>query len=572
MTSAAPAIMRDWVLHPAHAPEPSMELARAIGAPRAIGHVLWNRGVADPDAARRFLDPSLGDLHDPHGLLDLDRMLERLARALAAGERILVQGDYDVDGITSTFLMTTALRELGGDVVTRIPHRTRDGYGLTEAAVGEARSRGATLIVTVDCGITAVEAIAHARRHGIDVLITDHHEPGTRLPDAYAIVNPRRPGCGYAFKALAGVGVTYKVAEALLASRGMGERASEFLDVVALGTIADMVPLVGENRVLARHGLERLQHSRRPGLRALIEGVGLAGRAVTDSHVGFVIAPRMNAAGRMGSAEQALRLLFARDLGEGRACAESLEEENTRRRELDERAARDAGDRVLSELGWPACSGIVLWSEHWHPGVLGIVASRLVDRFHRPALLASVANGVARGSGRSAGGVHLTSVLEECSDLLESWGGHAFACGFTLPAARLPELHQRFEQLVKERLDPDQCVPRLAIDADLTIRECDEELARWMARVAPYGLQNPEPVFRVQNAVAESWSRVGDGRHVRVTVRDATGRADAIGFHLAEQAEPALQNRRCDFAFVPVRNEWMGHTRVQLRLRAVRPA
>ena len=566
--AAAPA----WVLHPAHDPEPADALARALGAPRAIGHVLWNRGMRDVDAARRFLDPSLGDLHDPGDLLDIDRAIERIERALQARERILVQGDYDVDGITSTFLMATALRDLGGDVVTRIPHRTRDGYGLTEAAAAEAHRQGARLIVTVDCGITAVAPIAHARTLGIDVLVTDHHEPGPRLPDAYAIVNPRRPGCGYPFKSLAGVGVTYKVVEALLAARGLGERATEFLDVVALGTIADMVPLVGENRVLARHGLAQLQNSSRPGLQALIEGVGLAGRPVTDSHVGFVLAPRMNAAGRMGSAEQALRLLFARDLGEGRACAESLEEENTRRRELDERAARNAGERVLAELGWPNCASIMLWSETWHPGVLGIVASRMVDRFQRPALLASVTNGVGRGSGRSAGGLHLTRVLEDCSDLLDSWGGHAFAAGFTARAERLPELRERFERLVGERLDTDKCVPRLALDADLELSECDDLLTDWMGRIAPHGLENPEPVFRARNVTVESWQRVGDGRHVRATVRDRTGRADVIGFGIAEQAEAALRQRQCDIAFVPVRNEWMGHSRLQLRLRGVRPA
>jgi single-stranded-DNA-specific exonuclease len=572
MTLSPGAVAPAWVLHPAHAPESADALARALGAPRAIGHVLWNRGVLEVAAARRFLEPSLGDLHDPGDLLDVDRAIERIERALEARERILVQGDYDVDGITSTFLMATALRQLGGDVVTRIPHRTRDGYGLTEAAAAEAHRQGARLIVTVDCGITAVAPIAHARTLGIDVLVTDHHEPGPRLPDAYAIVNPRRPGCRYSFKSLAGVGVTYKVVEALLAARGLRERAAEFLDVVALGTIADMVPLVGENRVLARHGLEQLQHSRRPGLQALIEGVGLAGRPVTDSHVGFVLAPRMNAAGRMGSAEQALRLLFARDLGEGRACAESLEEENTRRRELDERAAHNAGERVLAELGWPRCSSIMLWSESWHPGVLGIVASRMVDRFQRPTLLASVTHGVGRGSGRSAGGLHLTRVLEDCSDLLDSWGGHAFAAGFTARAERLPELRERFERLVGERLDPDACVPRLALDADLELGECDADLTGWMGRIAPHGLENPEPVFRARNVTVESWQRVGDGRHVRATVRDRTGRADVIGFGIAGQVEAALRQRHCDIAFVPMRNEWMGQTRVQLRLRGVRPA
>src|SRR6185436_7335424 len=329
-------------------------------------------------------------LHDPFQLLGLEAAAARIRKAIGEGEAILIQGDYDVDGITSTYILHTTLTALGANSSFRIPHRTRDGYGLTTAAVEEAQRLGCTLIVTVDCGITAVEAVARARELGIDTVITDHHEPPSLLPDAVAIVNPLRPGCPYPFKSLAGVGVTYKLVEVLLRDRGRGQRALEFLDVVALGTIADVVPLVGENRILATLGLERLNRTAHLGLRALIDQSGLSGRRVTSGQVAFVLAPRINAAGRMGHADQALRLLLARDEGEARACADSLEDDNERRRGFDEKAAIDAGERVERELHWPECASILLASEHWHPGVLGIVASRMVERFQRPALLVAM--------------------------------------------------------------------------------------------------------------------------------------------------------------------------------------
>ncbi|MGH7730934.1 MAG: single-stranded-DNA-specific exonuclease RecJ, partial [Candidatus Eiseniibacteriota bacterium] len=292
-------------MHPRSQPQRAALLARELGAPSAIGHALVNRGLSEPAEARQFLSPTLDDLHDPMMLLGLDRALERIQRALAGGEPILVQGDYDVDGITSTYLLLTTLRDLGGTTHWRIPHRTRDGYGLTPGAVEEARRLGCKLIVTVDCGITAVEPVASAKALGIDTVITDHHGPAATLPDACAVVNPLRPGCPYPFKSLAGVGVTYKLVEALLRERGRARRAEDFLDMVALGTIADVVPLVGENRILATLGLERLNRTRHLGLRALLERAGLAGRQVTSGQVAFVLAPRINAAGRMGDAGQA---------------------------------------------------------------------------------------------------------------------------------------------------------------------------------------------------------------------------------------------------------------------------
>jgi single-stranded-DNA-specific exonuclease len=562
----------EWVLHPRHAPALGLALAEQLGAPPAIGHALVHRGVNDAASAARFLTPSLDDLHDPSALLGLDDAVRRIRRALADRERILVQGDYDVDGITSTFLMVSTLRELGGDVVHRIPHRTRDGYGLSLAAVEEARAQGCRLIVTVDCGITAVEPVAAANAAGIDTVITDHHEPGPRLPDAAAVVNPRRPGDPYPFKSLAGVGVTFKLAQALWEGRGGIERVLPYLDVVALGTIADVVPLVDENRLLAREGLLRLQNSSRPGLAALIDSAGLSGKRITDGHIAFVLAPRINAAGRMGHAEQALRLLFARDRQEGASLADSLEEENTRRRTFDESAAREARERVVHELHWPDCSSIVLWSEHWHPGVLGIVASRLVERFQRPTLLIALDGEIARGSGRSAGGLDLTRVLEACDDLLVSYGGHAFAAGLTTTRERLPELRERFERLARERLDPASGAPRLVLDGDLRLAECDLALADWIERLAPFGLDNLEPVYRARELTVEAVSRVGDGKHLRLTVRDTSGTAEAIGFGMGERAADLSRGRRVEVAFTPTRNEWMGQARPQLRLKGVRPS
>jgi single-stranded-DNA-specific exonuclease len=562
----------EWSPHPRSQPQRALLLARELGAPPAIGHVLVNRGLIDVGQARQFLSPVLDDLHDPMLLLGLDRALERIGRALADGEPILVQGDYDVDGITSTYLLTTALGELGGTVHWRIPHRTRDGYGLTLGAVEEARRLGCRLIITVDCGITAVEAVAHARSLGIDTVITDHHEPGATLPDASAVVNPLRPGCPYPFKSLAGVGVTYKLVEALLRERGRARRAEDFLDVVALGTIADVVPLVGENRILATLGLERLNRTRHLGLRALLERAGLAGRKVTSGQVAFVLAPRINAAGRMGDASQALRLLLARDDGEARACAESLEDDNQRRRSFDEKAAAQAAELAGRELDWPRCASILLWSEDWHPGVLGIVASRMVERFQRPTVLVALDGDRGRGSGRSMPGLDLTRLLDGCGDLLEAYGGHALAAGLTVSRSRLPELRERFERLVRERMSPEEMVRRLEYDSAITLGECDHGLADWIERLAPHGLGNPEPVYHLPQVEVTSVAVVGGGKHLRLGVNDGTGAAEAIGFGFGDRAEAVRSAGRCALLGVPTRSEWNGTPRLQLKLKGLRPS
>jgi single-stranded-DNA-specific exonuclease len=557
------------VLHPAADAGRATALAGALGAPAVVGQLLLNRGVEDEAAARRFLDPAWEQLHDPYRLRGMAAAVERIAAAIEGAESILVHGDYDVDGVTSTFMLVATLRALGGRVEHRIPHRTRDGYGLSVEAVEAVAAAGVRLIVTVDCGITAHAPVRRAVELGVDVVVTDHHEPGRELPPAVAVINPHQPGCTYACRALAGVGVTFKLVQALLTRGGKGEWARRFLDVVALGTIADAVPLTGENRVFARLGLELLSHTHRPGLQALIELAGLSGREISAGQVAFQLAPRINAAGRMGSAEQALQLLFTRDPEEARVCARSLDEDNTRRRDLDERAQREVAERVEQELGWPDCWSIVLWSEHWHPGVLGIVASRMVERFQRPTLLVSLQEGWGRGSGRSVAGLDLTEVLTGCADLLEAYGGHAFAAGLTVARERLPELRRRIEDAVKSRLDPSAFAPRLLIDADLGLKECDLGLIGWLERLTPHGNDNAEPLFRAAEVGVDSVSRVGDGRHLKFRAHDAGGSAEAIAFGLGEQADALAARGRCALAYVPQRNVWQGQTRIQLKVKGV---
>jgi single-stranded-DNA-specific exonuclease len=566
----APAVIPQWTLNGRSDFKRAHDLAAALNAPPALGEALVNRGVATLEAARRFLDPSLDDLHDPSRLLDLDAATARIMRAIERGERILVHGDYDVDGITSTFLLYAVLMDLGAKAEYRIPHRTRDGYGLSLEAIEEAHRRQCTLVVTVDCGITAVEAVARAKALGIDTVITDHHEPTATLPDAIALVNPHRVGCEYPFKPLAGVGVTFKLVEALLRGRGGLERARQHLDVVALGTIADVVPLVGENRVLARLGLDRLNRGERLGLRALIDVAGLAGKRITSGQVAFVLAPRINAAGRMGNPEQGVRLLLSRDGNEAQSIAASLEEDNQRRRQFDENALIEAAAQVERDLGWPNCSSIMLWSDDWHPGVIGIVASRLVERFQRPTVLVALDGDRGRGSGRSLPGIDLNRLLTECGDLLEAYGGHAFAAGLTVRREQLPALRDRFETLVRDRITPDDCVPRLVIDGDLRLGDCTLELAEWLERLSPHGLDNPEPLFRARDVVVESATSVGGGKHMKLVVRDGTGRVEAIGFGLGDRTQAVARAGRCDLAFVPSRNEWMGETRIQLKIKGVK--
>jgi single-stranded-DNA-specific exonuclease len=570
MPSAA-TVQAQWVFHPRRSEERARSLAAALDAPMPVAHALVNRGLDTEEAARRFLEPALENLHDPRQMKGLEEGATRILDAVARGERILVQGDYDVDGITSTFLLHSVLRDLGARVEYRIPDRAKDGYGLTPEAIEEARRRQCSLVVTVDCGITAVESVDRAAQYGIDVVITDHHEPARELPRAFAVINPQQPGCGYPFRALAGVGVTFKLSERLLQGKGGIDHARRYLDVVALGTIADVVPLVGENRILASAGLELLNRGERPGLKALKTVARLEGKHISSSHVAFVLAPRINAAGRMGDAEQGLRLLMATQAGEAQACADALEGDNNRRRERDRVVLQEAEDQIRA---LPAdSSAYVLWSKGWHVGVIGIVASRLVERYRRPAILIALEGERGRGSGRSLPGLNLVAMLEQCSDLLVTHGGHAIAAGLSVTPENLEALRERVERLVREQHDPARTVPRIEVDDELDPEHCGFDLVDWVERLSPHGLDNPEPVFQMLGVRLEHATAVGNRKHLRLRVRGRQGTSlDAIGFGMGDQVSAMQDAGRADLLFVPTRNEWDGESRVQLKLKAARPA
>ena len=455
-------------------------LARELGVSPVTARLLCIRGMGAIEDARRFLAPRLEDLHDPFALADMASAVDRILAAIAAKERIAVHGDYDVDGVTSTVILRRALELLGADVVHFIPERFRDGYGLQPATIDRLHGDGIHLIISVDCGIRADEAATRARELGIDLIITDHHEPDTSLPTALAVINPKRHDCTYPDKNLAGVGVALKLVQALCGRTGHANWLSAFVKIAAIGTLADVVPLTGENRIIAKLGLGMLSKGpHKVGLRALLDVCGLAGREIDSYHIGFVVAPRVNAAGRMSTPDIAARLLLASDetMGEeARALAEQLNSENIRRQQEEAEIVAQARKTVETDLEVGSRTVIVVAGDGWHRGVIGIVASKLVDAFHRPAIVISIDGDIAHGSCRSIPSFNMLGALESCGELMTKFGGHKQAAGLTLESGRIRELRARVNEYADSRLGPDDLRPRLWIDGSLTFRSINEQV------------------------------------------------------------------------------------------------
>jgi len=551
-------------------------LAEALRLHPLAARVLAARGLADPELATRFLAASLADLPDPFTMKGMDRAVARIVRALEAGERIACYGDYDVDGVTSTALLAGMLRAAGADLVTYTPHRLVEGYGLNVEAVRRLAAQGVRLLVTLDCGITSVEEVRAAAALGVDTIVVDHHTVPVELPAAEAILNPHQPGCAYPSKELAAVGVTFALAMALRRrlreiGRFGAERPEpnlkEALDLVALGTVADVVPLVGANRILVRWGLEVLAASRRPGVRALKRVAGIAeGTPVSAGQVGFRLGPRINAAGRLDDAGRGVRLLLSDDPAAARALAEELDRENQARQEIERRivdeATLDARGHV--EAG---ARGLVLAREGWHAGVVGIVASRIVERFHRPAVLVALEGEGGKGSGRSVERFHLYDALAACSAELVRFGGHRHAAGLTVERARLARFREAFQAHAAARLAPEDLVPRTRIEGWIDEREVTERAAEDLAKLGPFGAGHPEPVFALRGTAGRPRTVGAGGAHLKL----ALGRGlDAIGFGLGERL-PA-EGSTVEAAFTLGFDEWDGTRRLQLRLKDVRAA
>jgi single-stranded-DNA-specific exonuclease len=553
-------------------PERSVVLALAerLHLPEPLAALLVQRGQADPDTARQYLRPSLGALSDPRALLGMAEAVDAIAATVRAGGTILVHGDYDVDGQCATALLTRALRAAGADVVPFLPHRLRDGYDFGPAGLQAARSVGASLIITCDCGITAVETVRAARAEGIGVVVTDHHLPGAELPPALAVVDPQQPGDTSGATALCGTGVAFKLVQALVPVLNLPANLPyHLLDLVALATVADVVPLQGENRILVKHGLRLLAETNWPGLRALLEASGLAGKEVRAGHCGFIIGPRLNAAGRIAEATDGLRLLLTDDPDEAGRLARRLEGLNVERQALDQRIL-DQALEVVERTGDPdRDAGFVIAGDGWHPGVVGIVASRVVERYGRPAFLIAFDGDIGKGSGRSISRFDLHAALLACGDLLERFGGHHMAAGLTIRRENLDAFRERFGGLARDTLAPEDLGPEQRVDLEVGLHEITAELERLMRHLEPCGTGNSSPVFGVRGVRFAGRSRVGQG-HLKGTLDDGRARLPAIGFQWADRV-PWLTDDPVDAAFRIECNEWNGQTTLQARLCALSP-
>ncbi len=558
-------VVKQWVFRDVNRVQ-RLALAQALSISPITASVLLARGVATQEQAGYWLSPQQAAVHDPFLLPDMERAVDRLHRAVTGGEPICFYGDYDVDGISATSLYVTFFRSLGGRVTAYIPHRIQEGYGLNERAISRLAQDGVRLLVTSDCGTTAHHEVAVANRLGLDVIVTDHHQADASLPPALAVLNPYRPDSVYPFRGLCSGGLAYKVVAAYQEKYGRGELAADtMLDLVALSTVADVVPLQDENRFFVREGLAQITRGARCGLRALKRVAGIE-RDCNTGIVAFRLAPRINAAGRLAHADVGVRLLTTESDGEARELAEQLERLNRERQKIEEETTAEALS-MTKDQEMPAA--LVVAARHWHLGVVGIVAARLVERYHRPAVVVAVnEQGIGKGSARSVPGFDLYQALARCRDLLEGFGGHPSAAGLTIQEARLPEFQERFAEVAAGWAGGRSSLPLLHVDAEVDLREIDQRVVRELALLHPFGAGNPEPTLAVKNLSILNQRVVGD-RHLKLTVRHGNSRPfDSIGFRMGSLAELGLSAERAiDLAFVPELNRWNGLDRIQLRIR-----
>jgi single-stranded-DNA-specific exonuclease len=563
------------------APEENEQAANALheslGIHALTARLLVNRGLTKIDDAEEFLNPGLHHLHDPFGLPDMDKAARRIADAIQQGEMIFVYGDYDVDGVTSTALYVRTLTALGAKLCYKVPHRKRDGYDLKTNAIDWANVQGATLVITSDCGIQAREAVAYANGLGMTVIVTDHHEPGETLPEAFAIVNPHRQDSTYPFPNLAGVGVAFKVMQAVVRLRTPeheGAYIQKFLDLVACGTVADVMPLLGENRVFASLGLRTLARTRKVGLRALLDGARIdTTKPLTADTVGFGIGPRINAVGRMDDAAIALDLLLTGDPEEARALVETMNAYNTERRSEQQRILNEAlaqlRERDLDDL--PI---LVVASQGWNAGVVGIVAGKLVETYHRPAIVIGIdPEGLTgKGSARSIPGFDLFGAIQHCKDLLSTCGGHEMAAGLSLETVNLAAFETRLFTYAAPLLTPDDFLPTLAHDGEIDPSDLTVSLLDEWAQLAPFGNANPEPRFVSQDLLICEAKRIGkDMSHLKMRVRaEAMDPTDCVGWGFGDWTDRIGPGDSLEALYAPQINEWNGRRNLQFVVKDIR--
>lgn len=557
-----------WSLAPSPSDELVKRLSDELTIPVSLATVLVYRGVDSFEKAKLYFRPTIEQLHDPFLMDGMYIAVDRLLRARNNKEKILVYGDYDVDGTNGAGMLYMYFREIGCDVEYYIPDRLTEGYGISQTGVEYAKKEGYTLLVAIDCGITALGQVEYARQLGIDVLICDHHEPAEEIPNAVAVLDPLKPNCRYPFKSLCGTGVGYKFIQAIARTLGHEHLVEQYLDFVSLATTADIVPLIDENRVFVRLGLERIMTNTRPGIRALLESAGLKIGTVTTGQVVFAMAPRINAVGRLGDAKRAVELLVSNDYESSVGFARVLEQENLNRRKIDEGVFEHAQNLVEEYFNKYGDGAIVMHQEEWHPGVVGIVASRMVEKYYRPAVMMTTVEGVAKGSARSISGVNIHLALKKVEDKLLQFGGHKYAAGVSVDLDRIEEFRMAFNSVVKEMLTEDLLTPEIHIDTEIDLSELTPKYLRILKQFAPFGPQNMRPMFLAKQVQVMGLPRIVGKDHLRFKVKKNGVTFDCIGFGLGSLLEKVRQNMNgLDIVFSIDESDFTGVPLTQLKIK-----
>ncbi|MGM7702149.1 single-stranded-DNA-specific exonuclease RecJ [Pseudalkalibacillus sp. Hm43] len=532
-----------------------------------VAGLLVNRGKHNLDEATEFLHTEHAEFHDPYLMDGMKEAVERIQKAIEQNEKILIFGDYDADGVSSTSVMVYTLREMNADFDYYIPNRFTEGYGPNEAAFRWAKEQGYSLIITVDTGISAIHEASVAKKIGIDLIITDHHEPQPELPEAYATINPKKPGCPYPFKGLAGVGVAIKLSHALL-----GKPPVHLLDIACIGTIADLVPLVDENRMIAKRGIARLQRTEKPGLQALLKLCNIKDQVLNSEHIGFGIGPRVNAAGRLDSADPAVDLFTTDDPEQAEMIAAEIDAMNKERQNLVNQMTKEAVKIVEEEYPPEDHSALIIAKEGWNPGVIGIVASRIVEKYYRPTIILSIdrEKGVAKGSARSIVGFDMFANLSECRDILPHFGGHPMAAGMTLDLQYLDDLRYRLNKLAEEKLTVDDFTPITPVDLECSVDDVSLEVIEELQALEPFGVENPKPKFLIEQCKLNEFRRIGsDSKHLKLSLKGETNTLDVIGFHFGDVFEEITPNASLSVVGELSINEWNGFRKPQLMLQDI---
>ncbi len=547
-------------------------LENTLAIPSVIARILVNRGINTEQKAVAYLGKGIGSVHHPFELKDAEKAANRIKEAIENGEKIVIYGDYDVDGITSTSIMYRFLKEQGAEADYYIPNRSDEGYGINMLALQKIKKGGASLLITVDCGITAVGEVEFAKSIGLDVIITDHHTCKEELPKAYALVNPKQQGCTYPFKDLAGVGVAFKLilATALVLGKTAREYFDKYIEIVAIGTVADVVSLTDENRIFVANGLKNIQYTKNPGLRALFKEAGILDKIVNAGTISFSVAPRINAAGRVGSANTAVELLVTDSYERAVQIASSLDDENKKRQKTENQILHEAL-QMIAQMENPREKNVfVLAKKDWHHGVIGIVASRIVDRFNKPTILISLKDNLGKGSGRSVKGFNLFDALTNCSDILLKYGGHELAAGLGLNYSDIDEFDKQINKYAAEVLKTADITPSITIDAELEANEINFDLAQAISVFEPFGMGNPQPVFAINGVTLLAERTLSDGKHCKLSVSKNGKTFSFIGFGMGSLTEHFVIGNKIDIAFTVGINVFRDEQNLQLIIKDAR--